>query len=136
MQHPVNPFLEARDTRQRAIEPPPATVERFVVGNSTLYRANCFDVLPKLERVDAVVIDPPYCIGLRYRTFDDALERYDELMQRLIPELIRVTDDGPCFVWQSPLTAGAWNRHFPSHFQLIACCKQYPRRRFRAGHLG
>ena len=36
-------------------------VER--IGDATLYLGDCRDVLPTLERVDAVVTDPPYGIG-------------------------------------------------------------------------
>lgn len=38
--------------------------ERVTIGPCTLYRANCLEVLPTLARVDAVVSDPPYGIGL------------------------------------------------------------------------
>lgn len=34
-----------------------------VIGNATLYLADCMDVLPLLPRVDAVITDPPYGIG-------------------------------------------------------------------------
>ena len=37
--------------------------EKVVIGNATLYRGDCMDVLPTLERVDAVITDPPYGIG-------------------------------------------------------------------------
>ena len=36
-------------------------VER--IGDATLYLADCMDVLPTLERVDAVITDPPYGVG-------------------------------------------------------------------------
>ena len=34
-----------------------------IIGNATLYCADCRDVLPTLGKVDAVVTDPPYGIG-------------------------------------------------------------------------
>jgi site-specific DNA-methyltransferase (adenine-specific) len=37
--------------------------EVVTIGNATLYCADCMDVLPTLERVDAVITDPPYGIG-------------------------------------------------------------------------
>ena len=37
-------------------------VER--IGDATLYLADCREVLPTLGRVDAVVTDPPYGIGI------------------------------------------------------------------------
>jgi DNA modification methylase len=36
------------------------------IGDATLYCADCMDVLPTLERVDAVITDPPYGIGFKY----------------------------------------------------------------------
>jgi site-specific DNA-methyltransferase (adenine-specific) len=39
--------------------------ETVVIGNATLYHAACEDILPTLDRVDAVVTDPPYGIGYK-----------------------------------------------------------------------
>lgn len=99
-----------------------------MIGNATLYRADCFDVLPTLSDLDAVVTDPPYGIGFTYRSYDDAPDKYDALMHRLVPELIRITNDGPCFVWQSPLKADRWHEYFAGKFRVIAGCKIYPQR--------
>ena len=35
-----------------------------IIGNATLYCGDCMDVLPTLGKVDAVVTDPPYGIGI------------------------------------------------------------------------
>lgn len=35
-----------------------------VIGNCTLYLGDCLEVMPTLGRVDAVVTDPPYGIGI------------------------------------------------------------------------
>lgn len=35
-----------------------------VIGDCTLYLADCMDVMPYLGKVDAVVTDPPYGIGI------------------------------------------------------------------------
>ena len=40
-------------------------MDKVTIGNSTLYCAACEDVLPTLERVDAVITDPPYGLGKR-----------------------------------------------------------------------
>lgn len=37
------------------------------IGNCTLYNADCLEVLPTLEGVDAVVTDPPYSSGGQFR---------------------------------------------------------------------
>lgn len=35
-----------------------------IIGNATLYLGDCRDILPTLGKVDAVVTDPPYGIGI------------------------------------------------------------------------
>ena len=35
-------------------------IQKVTIGDATLYCADCMDVLPTLERVDAVITDPPY----------------------------------------------------------------------------
>jgi site-specific DNA-methyltransferase (adenine-specific)/modification methylase len=99
-----------------------------VIGNATLYRADCFDILPTLSDIGAVITDPPYGIGFEYRSYDDAPDKYDALMARLVPELVRITNDGPCFVWQSPLKADRWHEYFPKGYRIVAACKVYPQR--------
>lgn len=42
-------------------------VEKVVIGSATLYLADCMDVLPTLERVDAVITDPPYGINENHK---------------------------------------------------------------------
>lgn len=39
------------------------SIEKVTIGNATLYRADCMDVLPTLGKVDAVITDPPYGLG-------------------------------------------------------------------------
>lgn len=39
------------------------TVRKEVIGNATLYLGDCLEILPTLQKVDAVVTDPPYGIG-------------------------------------------------------------------------
>jgi DNA modification methylase len=46
---------------------PAIKFEKVVIGNATLYRGDCFDIMPTLAPVDAVVADPPYGIG--YKSF-------------------------------------------------------------------
>ncbi len=47
-------------------------VRRVRIGPATLYNGDCFDIMSKLEAVEGVVTDPPYGIGFKYRTYDDA----------------------------------------------------------------
>jgi tRNA G10 N-methylase Trm11 len=110
------------------LEPPTGPIEKRVIGKATLYRADCFEVLPTLSDIDAVVTDPPFGIGFAYRSCDDSPQHYHDLMSRLVPELVRITYDGPCFVWQSQLKVGEWHRYFPKGFRIVAACKLYPER--------
>ena len=39
------------------------TIEKVIIGDAILYRADCMDILPTLGRVDAVITDPPFGVG-------------------------------------------------------------------------
>jgi len=39
-------------------------IRKEVIGDCTLYQGDCLEVMPALGKVDAVVTDPPYGIGL------------------------------------------------------------------------
>jgi DNA modification methylase len=39
-------------------------IKKVEIGNATLYLGDCLDILPTLDKVDAVVTDPPYGIGI------------------------------------------------------------------------
>ncbi len=101
-----------------------------VIGDATLYLGDCFDGVPHLvgTGIEAVITDPPYGIGYQYRSYDDDPDQYDALMARLVPLLVRVTGDGPCFVWQSQHRADRWHEYFPHGWRIVAACKVYPRR--------
>jgi site-specific DNA-methyltransferase (adenine-specific) len=123
----INPFYRTSKTCSQAAVPEniAGSVTVRTIGSATLYRADCFDVLPQLTKIGAVVTDPPYFIGFKYRSHNDSPANYDSFMSRLVPELTRVTEGGPCFVWQSPLRSDQWHRHFPKGFRVIAACKIY-----------
>ena len=93
-----------------------------------LLEADALSVLQHFpaDSLDAIVTDPPYGIGFKYRSYDDAPAKYHGLMNRLVPELVRITNDGPCFVWQSPLHADQWHRYFPKGYRIVAACKILP----------
>jgi len=70
-----------------------------VIGDATLYLADCMDVLPTLPRVDAVITDPPYGVNLgstagagaghglsigAYVGFDDT---YETFVSYIVPRL-------------------------------------------------
>ena len=38
-------------------------IQKEVIGDAELYCGDCLEILPTLDKVDAVVTDPPYGIG-------------------------------------------------------------------------
>jgi site-specific DNA-methyltransferase (adenine-specific) len=42
-------------------------IEKVVIGNATLYRGDCLEILPTLGKVEAVITDPPYSSGGMFR---------------------------------------------------------------------
>jgi DNA modification methylase len=50
-----------------------------VIGNATLYLGDCLEILPSLPKVDAVITDPPYGVGINYgENYDDSRAGYWE----------------------------------------------------------
>lgn len=41
-------------------------MEKVIIGDATLYLGDCMDILPTLDKVDAVITDPPYGIADDY----------------------------------------------------------------------
>jgi site-specific DNA-methyltransferase (adenine-specific) len=52
-------------------------VKPVVIGNATLYLADCMEVLPNLPRVDACITDPPYGIGIAANPVRQMHEKLD-----------------------------------------------------------
>ena len=47
------------------------------IGDATLYLGDCLEILPTLPKVDAVITDPPYGVGLKYASHDDSRNGYE-----------------------------------------------------------
>ena len=46
--------------------------EKVIIGNATLYRGDCIEVLPLIGKVDAVITDPPYGIDFAHGGNDNS----------------------------------------------------------------
>jgi site-specific DNA-methyltransferase (adenine-specific) len=57
----------------------------FEEDGITIYHGDCRDVLPTLERVDLVLTDPPYGIGIEYGTFLDTAGNVESLIAEVLP---------------------------------------------------
>lgn len=71
-------------------------VQKVVIGDATLYQGDCMDILPTLSRVDAVITDPPYGLGLRTGTIGVGRQHKNNYMG---------FDDSPEYVQQSVIPA-------------------------------
>jgi hypothetical protein len=58
----------------------PAAKRVVVIGNCELYEGDCLEVMQHLEKVDAVVSDPPYGIGFPYASSDDTRDNLRRLI--------------------------------------------------------
>ena len=54
--------------------------EKRVIGDATLYLGDCLEILPMLEKVDAVVTSPPYDIGDTHHTGIVRTSHYEDSM--------------------------------------------------------
>ncbi len=64
----INPYYPRRTPNRPAVSLSATTkaeIKKIVIGDATLYRADCFDVLPMLRCVDTVITDPPFGIGYK-----------------------------------------------------------------------
>ena len=52
-------------------------MEKVQIGDATLYLGDCLEILPTLPKVDAVVTDPPYGIGVSTRVNYPEAQQWD-----------------------------------------------------------
>ena len=52
-------------------------MQPVIIGNATLYLGDCRDILPTLPKVDAVITDPPYGIGIASNPVRQMHEKLD-----------------------------------------------------------
>ncbi len=102
-------------------------LRKEVIGDATLYLGDCMEVLPTLGKVDAVITDPPYGVGLVKKTsdfrgsrhfdggeslrasvvYDDSPDAIDELIRSVMPLILSnasraVVFCGAAMMWSYP----------------------------------
>lgn len=105
-------------------------LDKVVIGDCTLYHGDCMEIMPTLDRVDAVVTDPPYGIGISTNPVRQKHEKKD--WDKSVP-------DDKCFdiimdisnyqiVWGGnyfnlPPSQGflIWDKKQPENFSLSMC---------------
>lgn len=83
---------------------------RVHIGDCTLYRADCKELLPLLPKVDAVVTDPPY--GIKFRS------NYRSVISRFNP--ITNDDSTDALVWTCNLDA-AHSKYIFCRWDSLTC---------------
>ncbi len=56
--------------------------EKVEIGDATLYCGDCLEILPTLDKVDAVITDPPYGIDIGKNGTVGGVNRYKPLKDR------------------------------------------------------
>ena len=97
------------------------------IGDATLYLGDCMEVLPTLGKVDAVITDPPYGIGLVKKTsdyrdskffdagesikasvlYEDEPTKIRALIRAVVPLALSISEralffTGPAMLWEYP----------------------------------
>lgn len=66
-------------------------MEQVIIGDATLYLADCMDILPTLPKVDAVITDPPYGINVTSKRRNGEVESWDaEAPNELVKQAIEL----------------------------------------------
>lgn len=88
-----------------------------IIGDATLYHGDCLEILPTLPKVDAVITDPPYgvglgatkgagvdalgeCHGLARVAYDGFSDTYEHFVSMIVPRInasLDVSDRGCVF---------------------------------------
>ena len=89
-------------------------MRKEVIGNATLYLGDCIEILPTLPKVDAVITDPPYGLGIEYASFVDTPENVKALADKWLP-LARAI--APCVAFTPGIGA---DRFYPNPDHICA----------------
>jgi site-specific DNA-methyltransferase (adenine-specific)/modification methylase len=100
------------------------------IGNATLYLGDCMDILPTLPKVDAVITDPPYGIGIAKNPVRQMHEKLDwdaaPPDAALIDACVNAGDvavvwGGNYFDLQPSQCFLVWDKVQPQDFSLAMC---------------
>lgn len=105
-------------------------MEKIIIGNATLYHGDCMEVIPTLGRVDAVITDPPYGIGIAANPVRQKHAKSD--WDNAIPELevfnaifaiseMQIIWGGNYFPLPPSQGFLIWDKMQPENFSLAMC---------------
>lgn len=98
----------------------------------TLHLGDCRDIIPGISGADAVITDPPFCVGFKYASHDDRPEAYEAfggygswLMDRLALAETVCRPGSPFFVWQAAPNLRRFHEWFPRDYRLFVAAKNF-----------
>ena len=100
------------------------------IGAATLYLADCMEVLPTLPKVDAVITDPPYGIGISSNPVRQMHDKLDwdasaptsELIKGIIQQAeVSIVWGGNYFDLPPHQCFLLWDKVQPQNFSLAMC---------------
>lgn len=105
-------------------------MEKVVIGNAALYCGDCRDILPTLGKVDAVVTDPPYGIGIAANpvrqkhaklNWDNAPPAHALILRCVEAGVVSVVWGGNYFGLPPTQCFLVWDKCQPENFSLAMC---------------
>lgn len=99
-------------------------VER--IGDCVLYNADCMDVLPILDSVDALIWDPPWGINFsEYASHKDDANAYPIWVAGALDTSESLVVDGWCVVFQGAKRAWEWPTLIRREYRIMSCAKNF-----------
>ena len=104
--------------------------ETIVIGDATLIHGDCMEVLPTLGKVDAVITDPPYGIGIASNPIRQMHEKSDwdskPPTSDLMAQILALSDvhciwGGNYFDLPPSQCFYVWDKIQPEQFSLAMC---------------
>ena len=101
-----------------------------MIGNATLYLADCMDVLPSLAKANAVITDPPYGIGIaanpvrqkhEKKPWDDAAATAEHMIAICSAAPIQIIWGGNYFGLPASQGFLVWDKVQPEDLTLSMC---------------
>ena len=104
--------------------------KEVVIGNARLLLGDCMEILPTLGKVDAVITDPPYGIGIaanpvrqmhEKQDWDAAVPAADLMAMVLAAAPLHVIWGGNYFDLPPSQCFYVWDKVQPENFSLAMC---------------